>query len=159
MSGKCRLWKKKDNKKMPITSSFLHKKRKQPEIPKHRVSPSEFKSNLNLFCDWAQKNNVRLIFIDAWPTQLQYRKIMSCVAQQRNIKIISQYNLILKIQDKPEDIISQKRFLKYLFRVKSNFKDEYLKSNPEFYGVIDYVHPNEIANIMLVEKLLDVVIN
>jgi lysophospholipase L1-like esterase len=154
-------WKMQASKTQNLHQSemnFYSLKFKDPDLPKSRVNTSEFEINLNYFCDWAENNGAKLIFIDAWPTQLQYRKALEKIAKSRNRQTISQFNLILKIQKNPDHVLTQNRFANFARKTRFQFDKEFLDKNPEFYGLADYVHPNEIANIMLVENLDGVII-
>lgn len=126
---------------------------KEPWI-KSRESVQDFARNLEWFAEWAEREKVTLIFIDSWPTQLQYRKAMRRVASQRGITLCSQYNIIEKVRSNPEEIIHQKRFEEFLKKSMDRFGPERLSESPELYVLVDNVHPNEIANILLVEELL-----
>jgi len=139
--------------KIPASESKeTYKERGKPV----RVCPDDFEKNLEAIHHIVSQAGSKIIFIDAWPTQLPYRKRMSRVAQKHNIQVVSQFNMILKSK---KNVHKQKRFIELLQKAKERHSQQKINKSPEYLLLVDYVHPNEIANILFVEELTESLAN
>jgi lysophospholipase L1-like esterase len=120
-----------------------------------RVPPDDYRENLVLTSRLCGQNNIRVILIDSWGTPGKYRSITKQVGADTGAPVVSQAKVIEKAAQEPGPVLADERFRPIFEMIKQ--RSEIMPTHPFPHVLVDFLHPNEVGNILFVEKLIEVI--
>jgi len=123
-----------------------------------RVPRKDFEGNLNTIRRLCEAHNARLILIESWGTPPEYLDAVRQFAKAKNLEVFSQAEVMEKSFLRLKEILDQDRYRPYLDQVHARFSSEFLEKNRQFYLGVDWLHPNELGNFLVAEKLAEFIL-
>lgn len=120
-----------------------------------RVPVPDYRQNIEGLASICRRRGVRLVFIEQWPMDMFYRRVLNEVAEKYRIPVIHEYFLVENLVRDQAQVISAPRWRPVIERLEREKGKEFLVKAPLFYFTIDGAHPNEITNTLLVEKIVE----
>ncbi len=123
-----------------------------------RVPLEDFRDNLLEIARLCREHRVRLILIDAWGVPPEYRDAIRQFAKANALEVFSQAAVMEQGFLGLKDLLGQDQYRPYLEKIHARFNDKFLEKNKIFYLGVDWLHPNELGNLLIARKLSEFIL-
>ncbi len=140
-----------------ILASFstLTQDKRAGTFARSRVPSRDFRDNLMEIYRLCRGSGARTILVEPWGTQEKYRAIIRAVASETGCALVSQSSIIEQALNHPGRVLEQERMRPRVQRLRARYGDEFLGSNRLYFFLVDMLHPNEVSNLLLVDRIVD----
>lgn len=118
-----------------------------------RVPPADFQANLLELSRLCRDKGVRMIVLDSWGTPPAYREVISTLEAGEGMEVVSQAELMDRALRALRPIIEDGEYRPLVERIRERLGGKFLEDNPRYYLLVDELHPSELGNELLAEKL------